>query len=148
MYIRSEDFYRAEKTLKEVVPPPVCGWQRYVLLKILNFPPCCFCEVLTYCVKWGWNSWWVWIDDVIADCFFFYLYLISTSLEATIFVASWNHFCIYYIVLSYFVLYTAAEITSGQSLLAMGALQFVETCVSSVKRVSRALQSVDLCLIL
>lgn len=38
---------------KVVVLPLMCGWQRHVLLeKILNSPPCCFCEVLIHCVMW------------------------------------------------------------------------------------------------
>lgn len=110
----------------------MCGWQRYVLLeKILNSPPCCFCEDLADHVTWCWNSQQVWIDGAIADTFK-KIYLISTSLaEDTIFAAPWNSFCIYSIVLNYFVLYAAAGITSGQMLLAVGALQFVETCVST-----------------
>ena len=63
---------------------------------------------------------------------FFLRCLISASLaEATIFAASWNSFYIYSIVLNYAVFCTAAGITSGQMLPAVGALQFVETCVST-----------------
>lgn len=48
---------KKENKKNVVALPLMCGWQRHVLLDtILNSPPCCFCQVLTHCVMWHWNS--------------------------------------------------------------------------------------------